>query len=208
MKKIKVFAIVGLLAFTGVTAKAQKMVAESGNLSFLAGQSEIKFEFDFKDMDCGKEGSEADYTAKQVAEKNKKKPGEGDAWLEKWNNDKMATYVPMFEATFNHALQKFNMKGSQQATDTKYTCIVKTTSLYAGYNVGVSSFPAICNYEFVFYETGKPDNVVAKYSMKKVAGTDSAYDVPGRVKVCYMRAATVLAKNMIKMVPLKKAGKK
>ena len=199
-----------LIALSGTAAKAQKLVAESGNLSFLAGQSEIKLEYDFKDMDVGKEGTEAEYTAKKVAEINKKKPGEGDKWLEKWNNDKMATYQPAFETTFNKMLEKYNLKGSMSATDAKYTCVVKTMSLYPGYNVGVSKFPAYCSYTFIFYETGHPDNVVAKYSMKKVPGNggDYAFDVSSRVKICYYGAARILAKNMIKLVPLKKAGKK
>jgi hypothetical protein len=210
MKKLKMYSVMALIALTGTAAQAQKLVAESGNLKFLAGVSEIKFEYDFKDMDVGKEGTEAEYTAKKVAEINKKKPGEGDKWLEKWNNDKMATYQPMFESTFNKMLQKYNMKGSQNATDTKYTCIVKTMSLYPGYNVGVSKMPAYVNFSFVFYETGKPDNVVAKFTMKKVAGDggDYGFDVASRVKMAYYRGAAVLAKNMIKQVPLKKAGKK
>lgn len=206
MKKLKVFAIVGLLAMTAATGKAQKLVAESGNLKFLADQHEIKFEFDWKDMDCGKDGSEAEYTAKQVAEKNKKKPGDGDAWLEKWNNDKVATYQPMFETTFNRFMEKYGMKGSSNATGTKYTCVVKTMTLYAGYNIGISKMPAYISYNFVFYETGNPDNVVAKFSMKKVPGDggDYGFDVASRVKMCYMVGARAFAKNIIKQAPLKK----
>lgn len=202
--------IMGLISLSGVAAKAQKLVAESGNLKFLAGQNEIKFEYDFKDMDVGKEGTEKEYTDKKVADINKKKPGEGAKWLEKWNNDKMATYQPMFEATFNRVLEKFNMKGSQGSKDAKYTCIVKTMSLYPGYNVGVSKMPAYVSFAFVFYETGKPDNVVAKYTMKKVPGNggDYGFDVSSRVKMSYYTAGQAIAKNMIKMIPLKKAGKK
>lgn len=209
MKKAKLLLIMGLISLSYVAAKAQKFVPESGNLKFLAGQSEIKFEYDFKDMDVGKEGTEKEYTDKKVGDINKKKPGEGDKWLEKWNNDKMATYQPMFESTFNRVLQKFNMKGSMGSSDSKYTCIVKTMSLYPGYNIGVSKMPAYVSFSFVFYETGKPDNVVAKYTMKKVPGDggDYGFDVSSRVKMAYMRGAQVMAKNMIKMIPLKKAGK-
>lgn len=210
MKNLKICCLIALIALTGTAAKAQKLVAESGNLKFLAGQSEIKFEYDFKDMDVGKEGTEAEYTAKKVADINKKKPGEGEKWLEKWNNDKMATYQPMFESTFNRVLQKFGMKGSMSSSDSKYTCIVKTMSLYPGYNVGVSKMPAYVSFSFVFYETGKPDNVVAKFTMKKVPGDggDYGFDVSSRVKMAYYKSAAILAKAMIKQVPLKKAPKK
>ena len=57
--KTKLFLIAGFIAVTSLTAKAQKMVQEVGDLTMLVGQTKMLVEYDFSDLDMGKEGSES-----------------------------------------------------------------------------------------------------------------------------------------------------
>ena len=82
--KTKLFLIAGLIAVTSITAKAQKMVQEVGDLTMLVGQTKMLVEYDFSDLDMGKEGSESEYLEKKRTDLNKKEAGKGDKFVEGW----------------------------------------------------------------------------------------------------------------------------
>ncbi len=203
--KTKLFLIAGLIAVTSITAKAQKMVQEVGDLTMLVGQTKMLVEYDFSDLDMGKEGSESEYLEKKRTDLNKKEAGKGDKFVEGWKKNQTERYEPKFEELFNKTM-KGKMDISQSNKDAKYKLIVKTLTLYPGYNVGVSKMPAYVSFAFIIVETANPDKILSKTVVKNVVGSQMMgydFDAGSRLQESYAKAGKMLAAYIKKKAPLK-----
>lgn len=159
-----------LVAFTALTlsVSAQKMKIESGNLSFLKGQTEINVEFDFSNTTFYNEKmSEQDYINKRVKEiGDDKGKAEADKWLEDWNSSKEDSFTEKF-------ISSFNKNGDIQASEddsAPYTLIVETVWIYPGWFAGVMKQPAKITTNLKFVETANRNNVLAVVSSKNAPG--------------------------------------
>lgn len=203
--KTKLFLIAGFIAVTSLTAKAQKMVQEVGDLTMLVGQTKMLVEYDFDDLDMGKEGSESEYLEKKRTDLNKKEAGKGDKFVEGWKKNQAERYEPKFEELFNKTM-KGKMDISQSNKDAKYKLIVKTLTLYPGYNVGVSKMPAYVSFAFIIVETANPDKILSKTVVKNVVGSQAMgydFDAGSRLQESYAKAGKMLAAYIKKKAPLK-----
>jgi len=192
--------IMGAFLFPGMTTYAQAKLA-SGDAHVLKGQSVINLQYDYSNMAVGKFKSADDYVADRVADMNKKKPGDGDRWAEAWKNDRTSRFQPMFEKNLNARLEKFGVTGKQNATDAKYTLIVKTIFTEPGYNIGISRMNAWIKMEVNLVETANPGSVLAKIMMKRedsknMMGYD--YDTGGRIQSAYDNAGEDLGSFLVK----------
>jgi hypothetical protein len=203
--KTKLFLIAGFIAVTALTAKAQKMVQEVGDLTMLVGQTKMLVEYDFNDLDMGKEGSESEYLEKKRTEYNKKEAGKGDKYVEGWKKNQKERYEPKFEELFNKTM-KGKMDISQSNKDAKYKLIVKTLTMYPGFNIGITKWPAYCSYAFIIVETANPDKILSKMVLKDVVGSQAAgydFDAGSRLQESYAKAGKMLAGYIKKKAPLK-----
>lgn len=184
--------------------RPSKIMEKSGDLKFLVGQKVINIEYDYSDFGVGAFDTEKEYTSKKVKDYNKKEAGKGDKWLEGWNGAKKKRYEPKFEILFNKVLKKkTGVYVEQNNTDAKYTLIVKTKFIEPGMNIGIAKRPAFADFDFVFIETGKPDNVAAKLYIKNVVGSQAGgfdFDVGSRVAESYAKGAKMLAGYLYKKV--------
>lgn len=204
MKKINILLLMGAFMFPGITMFAQcKLV--SGNVSVLKGQSLINLQYDYSNMAIGKFKNSDDYVADRTADMNKKKPGDGDRWAETWRHDRTSRYQPRFEKNLNQIVGKFNVTCKENATDAKYTLIVRTTFIEPGFNIGIRRENAWIKLEVDLVETANPGMVLASMQMKRedsisMGGYD--YDPGGRIMSAYDRAGDhlggFLAKNALK----------
>ena len=190
----------GAFLFPGITMFAQcKLV--SGSVSVLKGQSVINLQYDYSKMAVGKFKSADDYVADRTADMNKKKPGDGDRWAEAWRNDRTSRYQPMLEKNLNQIVGKFNVSCKENATDARYTLIIRTTFTEPGYNIGISRQNAWIKMEVDLVETANPGTVLASMQMKR---EDSAnmmgydYDTGGRIQSAYDRAGDHLGAFLVK----------
>lgn len=204
MKTTK-FVLLGLIACATISANAQKMNLQSGDVKMLAGQSKMLVQYDFKDLDMGKEGSEADYLKKKKADLNAKEAGKGDKFVEGWEKNKTDRYEPKFEELFNKELEgKMTLNASNK--DAKYTLIVKTLTLYPGFNAGVVKYPAYVSFGFIIVETANPGKELAKLELREVQGSQVMgmdFDAGSRLQESYAKAGKMLAKYIEKNAPLK-----
>lgn len=203
--KAKMLLIAGFVAVTAMTAKAQKMVQEVGDLTMLVGQTKMLVEYDFSELDMGKEGSESEYLEKKRTDLNKKEAGKGDKFVEGWKKNQTERYEPKFEELFNKTM-KGKMDISQSNKDAKYKLIVKTLTLYPGYNVGVSKVPAYVSFAFIIVETANPDKILSKTVVKNVVGSQAMgydFDAGSRLQESYAKAGKMLAGYIKKKAPLK-----
>ena len=198
MKKLSLVFAVAIVVMASVVAKAQKVALESGNLKMLKGQKTLMIEYDFKDIDMGKEGSETDYLAKKKNDLNAKEPGKGDKFVDDWNTAKTSKYPEKFESLFNKEMEgKLSVASSN--TSAKYKLIVKTLTMYPGFNVGITKWPAYCTFEFSIVETAKPDKVLCKIKNEKVPGSQvmgADFYPSQRMQESYAKSAKNLAKYM------------
>ena len=190
MKKLNLF--LASLAFASISF-GQKIMLIEGDLSVLKGETSMKIEYDYSDMEVGDYNDEASYTKKKVEEYNKKEAGSGDKWLASWERDKTVRYPEKFEELIN---KTGNIKYSQTAEGTKYTLIVKTKFIEPGFNVGVMKKPAAVSFEYIIVETANPSKVVARLSQKLVPGAQAMgfdYDTGTRIAESYAKAGKMLA---------------
>lgn len=164
--KLKLFFAV-IVAFTA-SVSAQKMKVESGDFSFLKGQSDLKVVFDFsKTTFYNEKMSEEEYIAKRTKEiGDDKGKSEADKWLKDWEYSKENSFIDKFLASMN---KNMKIKASKD-TDAKYTLIVETTWIYPGWFAGVMKQPAKVSASLKFVETANPGNVLLVVSSKNAPG--------------------------------------
>ncbi|MGA3013614.1 MAG: hypothetical protein ABSD71_06225 [Bacteroidales bacterium] len=190
MKALRTICLLAAFMLPGMVTFSQcKQV--SGDISVLKGQSVINLQFDYSKMGVGKYKDEADYISDKTASMNKKKPGDGDRWAEAWKNDRTARFQPMLEKSLNDRLSKFNVSCKEDATDAKYTIIIRTVFTEPGYNAGITRENAWIKLEVDIVETSNPSNVLASLEMRRedsisMMGYD--FDTGGRIQSAYDRA--------------------
>ncbi|PSL46762.1 hypothetical protein CLV51_103744 [Chitinophaga niastensis] len=164
-----------LLALTALSlsASAQKIKLEDGELSMLKGETKINVLYTYDSLSVGKFDNEDDYINKKVTEYNKKEPGRGDTWVKAWRSDRVKRFEPKFDELFNKQgkLQVGNYK------DAKYTLIFHTTFVEPGWNVGVARKKAKIDAEALIVESADKSKVLAKVTIDGApGGTFGGYD--------------------------------
>lgn len=202
MKKIFSVAVAALL-LTCTNVNAQKFTEGDDKLTFLKGETALNIEYDYKNMNVGKI-SEEDYKKDKIADFNKKQPGKGERWAEKWVASRELVYEPMFEELLNKLLfkGKINVVAGKKQTAAKYTLVVRTTMMEPGFNAVVMKVDPSCNFEFEIVENATK-KVLAKAELKRVMGivmndNDWAFDPSNRIKECYAKAGKVWGKKLAK----------
>ena len=202
MKKIFSVAVTTLLLVCS-NVNAQKFTEGDDKLSFLKGETTLNIEYDYKNMNVGKI-TEDEYKKDKIADFNKKQPGKGERWAEKWVASRELVYEPMFEELLNKMLfkAKLSVNAARKQTSAKYTLIVRTTMMEPGFNAVVMKVNPSCNFSFEFVENGTK-KVLAKAELNRVAGVvmndnDWAFDPSNRIKECYAKAGKVWGKKLAK----------
>jgi hypothetical protein len=204
MKKMIVVLFCGLLLASSGLLYGQKI--KSGDFKVLQGQSTLNLQYDYSNMAVGKFKVEEEYIKDGIADRNKKKPGSGDEWAQKWASDKSERFQPMFEKNLNGEIKDCGLTGVPNAGDAKYTLIVRTTFLEQGFQSGVGpSKPAYINLVVDLVETANPGTILATIEYPKVQSANMMgydYDTGGRIMSCYDRAGgnigNLSCKNMKK----------
>lgn len=200
MKNLKL----GLLfvAGFGLTSMAQKIRTESGDLSFLKGQTELNVKYDFSDFQVGGFSSEGEYKNKKIKEYNEKEAGRGDTWEKSWERDKKERFPNKFEELFDKGLTG-KIHAAQNNEKATYTLIVKTTFIEPGFNIGVMRRSAAVAFEYIFVESGDESKVMAKLKQPDVPGSQFGgydYDTGARISESYAKGAKMLAAYMLKNI--------
>lgn len=198
MKKLKLTLL--FVAGLGLSSMAQKIRTESGDLSFLKGQTELNIKYDFSDFQVGGFASEGEYKKKKIKEYNEKEKGRGDTWENSWERDKKERFPNKFEELFDKGLTG-KIHAAQNNEKATYTLIVKTTFIEPGFNVGVMRRNAAVAFEYIFVESGDESKVLAKLKQPDVPGAQFGgydYDTGARISESYAKGAKMLAAYILK----------
>ena len=202
MKNVKLFIAAGIILFA-LGAKAQKMTEGDRDLSFLRGQTKFNIEYDYSNMTVGKK-TEADYKAEKIEAFNKKEPGKGHLWEQKWIENRANVYEPMFERLINVQLNKCGASAAYGLKDAKYTILVHTVLTEPGFNTVVMVVNPHCDF-FVSYIETATGKVVAKGYLNNVQGINMAdsgwdFDPAPKIKECYAKLGKVVGISMMKEI--------
>lgn len=198
MKKLKLSLL--FIAGLSLVSMAQKIRTESGDLSFLKGQTELNVKYDFSDFQVGGFASEGEYKKKKMKEYNEKEAGRGETWEKSWERDKKERFPNKFEELFDKGLTG-KIHAAQNNDKATYTLIVKTTFIEPGFNVGVMRKSAAVAFEYIFVESDDESKVMAKLKQPDVPGSQFGgydYDTGSRISESYAKGAKMLAAYMVK----------
>jgi hypothetical protein len=186
------------LAFVGTTsALAQKRRLISGSMAPLTGQKSYDLKFTYDDILIGRDIREVEYLESKRREWEAKEKGKGDAFVEKWYNDRARLYEPAFAKSFeNYCKIKLN------DTTAKYTLVIRTKHIEGGWNIVVEHY-GLVEGEMWIVESADQSKVIARIMFSDFLGTDpyggdfemtrrikSAYEVLGKGLGDYVRNKT------------------
>ncbi|HSZ24687.1 MAG TPA: hypothetical protein VK766_03160, partial [Cytophagaceae bacterium] len=190
------------MLFIALTINAQKIVTEKGNLSDLKGEKTFKLVYNYDNLSVGQYSTEQAYIDYKKSEYAKKDPAKAESWYEGWKSAREKYYQPKFEEQIN----KYNKKVTTvlpSNLDAKYTLMVKVAYIEPGFNVGVMKKPAYANFEYIFFETANPSNIVVKLSQKNVPGSQYGgfdFDASARISESFAKGAKMLSALMGKQL--------
>ena len=141
LKTLQRAALVGVATLALASTAVAGPKVTSGSLAGVLQYKNVKVVYDYDGMTVGKKLTEDEYVAREVAEKNEKEAGKGDAWKESWYNDRESMYHRKFEQLINKYTEKAGMTlGPDLEPDMLMT--VKITRIEPGFYIGISKAPA------------------------------------------------------------------
>ncbi len=205
MKTICVVAVTALVMPAVLIAAKAKLV--SGDLTVLKGQTTISVEFDYAGMTVGGKGTpEAQWLADEVAKRNGKKAGSGDAFQATWVSSRTDLYAPRFLEELNKELEKAGAKAALGAGAAKYTLIVRTVQVEPGATIGFNT-QAWATLDVRLVDSAAKDVPLATIGIekirpatKKVGGIKlGGYDAESRLAECYDDGGEALGELLVKL---------
>ncbi len=194
MKKLFVMFFMAIV----MTAFAQsKINFESGNFNFLKGQTEVNVQFNFDNAAFQVEN----FTEEQYLERRKKetleKKGEASwqSWIAEWKNHRGSVFFDKFIDGLNSKVK--NIKFGKDL-NTKYTLIINTKWIYAGWS-GFVMQPGKLSSEISIVETDNPSKILVKIQTDKIEGVGSKVNYHmeyGRISAAYEKTGKELSKEI------------
>lgn len=189
-----------LFAVIATTTFAQnKINFEQGNFDFLKDQKEVNVKFVFDNVAFHEKNlTEAQYLENRKADITAKKgQNTWDSWNTQWEKYKASEFLDFFIKGINGKSKKVYFRSDVK---TKYTLIIDTKWLYAGWYGGfMGTQPAKLTANLTFVETDNPSNVVMKLVADKIEGNKGNDDLNweyGRMGAAYEITGKKLAKEI------------
>jgi hypothetical protein len=197
MKKQLTILFILITAF----AFSQKAKVLDGDFKNLKGISEYNLVFDYTDVQIPKFKSEEEFLKEKMEKRDKKEPGTGEIFKKSWFSDREERYEPKYIESFNKRFDDGNVKVDRDLDSAEYTMKVHTTSLSAGYNIGISRKNAMIDAVITVYKNDNPDKALLKVKYTRAEGGGAMgydYDSGYRISECYAKLAKTFAKTILK----------
>lgn len=181
---------------------AQKLKIKEGSVKNLKDINEYSLVFEYTDLEIPKYDSEEDFLKEKMDKREEKEAGSGEKFKESWFADRENRYEPKFIESFNKRFKDGAIKVNK-GENSKYTMLIKTTLMYAGYNVGVWRQNAKIEATIIIYESSQPDDVLFSGAYTKVEGKGAMghdYNSGYRISEAYAKLAKEFAKDLKKKI--------
>ena len=180
---------------------AQKAKVKEGGFKNLKGITEFNVVFDYTDVQIPKYKSEEEFLKDKMEKRDKKEAGTGETFKKSWFADREEQYEPKFIESFNKRFDEGKMNIERNLDSAEYTMKVHTTSLSAGYNIGISRKDAMINAVITVYKNDNPEKSILEVVYTGAVGAGAHghdYDSGYRISECYAKLAKTFAKTILK----------
>lgn len=203
MKKLLQMLFVSIAMIT----YSQKVKLISGDFSSLKDQTEVNVElvFDNNVTFQAENFTESQYLENRkndILNNPKKTKEDWVKWNDEWKDFKETKYMAKFLKGINHKSKNIVFKNNVKS---KYTLILKTVWVYAGWSGGFVMQPAKLTSEIKLVETDNPSNILFKVDSPGIEGVgisenpNSEYIMEyGRISVAYEKTGRLLWKVIAK----------
>lgn len=177
---------------------AQKLKIKEGSFKNLKDIKTYSLVFDYSNLEIPKFDSEEDFLKEKMEKRDEKEAGTGEDFKKSWFADREERYEPKFIESFNKRF-KDNVVKANKGDDSKYTMIIKTTLMYAGYNVGVWRQNSKIEATITIFETDNADEILFSGAYTKVEGKGAMghdYNSGYRISEAYAKLAKEFAKDL------------
>jgi hypothetical protein len=158
MKKRYLFLMIFLVTFLSYS---QKVKVQEGNIKNLKGVKEYNLVFDYSNVEIPNFESEEAFLKDKMDRRELKGIGKGERFKKAWFGDREKYFEPYFIEFFNdYFVMKRKIKVTKNSTKSKYTMLVKTNFLYAGYHVGAFNERSKLKASIFIFETDNPNNIL------------------------------------------------
>ena len=199
MKKLLLLVV---LMFTTFTFAQNQLNFEFGTFDFLKDQTEVSVQLKFDNVLFQADNfTEAQYLERRKAETLAKKNAMAwQKWEEAWGNFKNTEYLNYFLKGLNGWSKKVAFK---KDINSKYTLIVDTKWVYAGWHAGLVAQEGKLTSDLIFVETDNPSKVVMKLQGSEILGKKTNKDFTmeyGRIAGAYEVTGKELGKAIRKVI--------
>jgi len=191
------------LAITAFAFSQNKLLVQQGNFGFLSDQTEVNVQLKFNNVLFQVENySEDQYLEKREKETIAKKGEEAwKKWMEEWQRFKETEYISYFLKGINEKSRK--VKFSNNISNAKFTLIIDTKWIYAGWHGGIMGQEGKLTSELTFVETQNPERIVMKLKGDMILGKpQNKYFVMeyGRIAGAYEATGKSIGKEIRKVI--------
>jgi hypothetical protein len=179
------FFLILLMVATG-NASAQRRQLVFGTLNGLKAHKSYDVTFTYDSMLIGMEIPEKRYLEDKRKTWDEREPGKGAAFVDQWYDARNKRYEPAFIKSF----EKFSLLKLNDA-NAKYTMILKTYHIEAGWNIGVATHAGEISGELWIVESADPSKIIAIVSLFECLGTDDYggdFEMTRRIQSAYASA--------------------
>lgn len=178
--------LIAALPVLTISTFAQKRELVYGSLNGMKAQKSYSISFSYDSMFVGMQIPEKAYLENKRKVWDEKEPGKGAAFVTQWYDARKKLYEPAFIKSFEKfSLLKLNDK------DAKYTMILKTSYVEAGWNIGVVGHAGEIGGELWIVESADTSKIAAIITLFECLGTDSYggdFEMPRRIQSAYASA--------------------
>ncbi|PWN66972.1 hypothetical protein C1631_019860 [Chryseobacterium phosphatilyticum] len=191
-----------LITVVNLSFAQSKLNYEFGNFDFLKDQTEVNVQYKFENPAFQVENyTEAQYLERRKAETLvKRDEAAWQKWIGEWNQHKESVYMNRFINGLNAKSKKIRFGKDLK---TKYTLVVETKWIYAGWAGGMLLQPAKLSTLITFVDNENPSQIVTKIQTDKIEGIGVKGDYVmeyGRISAAYEKTGKELAKDITKSI--------
>jgi hypothetical protein len=179
---------------------SQKVKIKQGSFKNLKEAKEYNLKFDYSNLNIPSFDSEEDFLKEKMKKREEKEPGAGEIFKASWFADREDRYEPKFIESFNKRFDNGEVKVNRNI-NARYTMLIKTTMMYAGYNVGVWRQNAKIEAIITVFETTTPNVILFSAEYTKIEGNGAMgmdYNSGYRISEAYAKLAKEFAKDLNK----------
>lgn len=179
---------------------SQKAKDLSGDINKLKGITQYDLVFDYENVQIPKYDSEEAFLKDKMDKRDDKGDEAAENFRESWFGDRAEKYEPKFIESFNKRFDNGEVKVGMDL-GSEYIMKIKTTLLYAGYNVGVVRQNSKIDAIISVYKKDNPSDVLYSVQYTQAEGSGAMgydYDSGYRISEAYAKLAKTWASTIQK----------